>query len=266
MPVKEADPAAKSLDAAFAEAMGAPPKPKEPPAPKPADPDAPHGRGDDGEPLAPYGTNKDGSIRKSPAGRPSKDDKPRTGPAQPAAKDDGKGKPAAELARPGQFLKPLSDTADGVWFAASALGKAAPGIPLAGPWLTARNIPAKISAQAAVWFATKDRAVAAVSLAAEHNAAAARWAAKLETGDFTWMITCLSLVAPIISLSGMVWAKDADVQLREAGQPSLAELAERNEAAMDQAIAQLTAQAAEAAAQSEAEAQAELARMNGKAA
>lgn len=247
MPVKEADPAARSLTEAFNEAMGAPPRPKEPPAPKPLDPDAPHGRGDDGEPLAPFGLNKDGSVRKSAAGRPSKDDQARTAPPQPAdAKAVAKDQPV-QLAKPGQYAKQLSDTADGMWFAMSALGKAAPGIPFIGTKLVEHQVPAKIQAQAAVWYATKDRAVAAVSLAAEHSASAARFAAKLETGDFTWIITCLSLVAPIVSLSGMVWAKDADVQLKAAEQPSLAELSARNDKAMDEAITLMTLAAAMAA-------------------
>lgn len=246
-PVSQADPAAKSLDAAFAEAMGAPPKPKEPPPPKEIDPDAPHGYGDDGNPLEPYGRTKDGKIRKSAAGRPSKDDKPRTGPASssPAASGGKPDKETAGLARKGELFGPLSDAADGLWFGLSALGKAAPGIPFVGRLLPAE----KIQAQAAVWFATKDRAAAAVSLAAEHSAAAARFARRFEGGDVTWMITCLSLVAPIVSLSGMVWAKDADEQLAAAGQPALAELVKRNEAAMDAAIVRMTAQAAQLAEQ-----------------
>lgn len=259
-PVKEADPAAKSLDEAFAVAMQAPARPKEPPAPKEIDPDAPHGRDDDGKALAPFGWTQEGKPRRSAAGRkPGKDDQARTAPAQPAGKD-GKGKPEPVLAAPGQYAKELSDTADGVWFAMSALGKAAPGIPLIGSYLTSRGYDAKIQAQAAVWFATKDRAVAAVSLAAEHSASAARFAAKLKGGDVTWVITCVSLVAPILSLSGMVWAKDADAQLQAAGQPALAEMAEQNDKAMDQAVAMMTAQIAE---QAEAAAQAS---QNGQAA
>src|SRR5215469_5558138 len=115
MPVKEADPNAKSLDDAFRTAMGAPAKPKEPPAPPLVDKEAPHGRDDDGNPLAPYGLNKDGSVRKSAAGRPAKDDQARTAPAEPDPKDAGKSKDAVQLAEPGQYFKPLSETADGLW-------------------------------------------------------------------------------------------------------------------------------------------------------
>lgn len=237
MAVKEADPAAKSLDEAFAEAMGAPARPKEPPPPKDDDPDAPHGRGEDGQPLAPFGLTRDGKVRKSAAGRPPKEDQARTGPA--STDGSGKDQAAVVLAAPGQYLQPLSDTAESVWFGMSALAKVGPGLPLIGARLPA----VRIQAQAAVWYATKDRAVAAVSLAAEHNASAARFAAKLEGGDITWMITCLSLVAPIVSLSGMVWSKDADAQLAAVEQPGLAELAAKNEKAMDNAIAQMTANA-----------------------
>ena len=242
MPVKDADPAARSLDDAFASAMGAPARPKDPPPPREVDPEAPHGRDEHGVPLEPHGRNKDGSIRKSAAGRPAKEDRARTAPpgSQPPA---GNNKPAEGLCQPGEFAKELSDTADTIWFGMSALAKAAPGIPVIGPKLPAE----RIQAQAAVWWMTKDRAVAAVSLAAEHNAAAARFARKLQGGDITWMITCLSLVAPIVSLSATIWSKDADKQLADGGQPSLAELAVKNDAAMDDAIRQMTAQAEAAA-------------------
>src|SRR6266568_4553308 len=69
MTVAQADPRAQALDEAFAGAMGAAPKPKEPPAPPETDRDAPHGRGEDGEPLAPYGLTRDGRPKLSPAGR-----------------------------------------------------------------------------------------------------------------------------------------------------------------------------------------------------
>ena len=263
MPVKEADPEATSLDQAFAVAMGAAPKPKDPPAPKEIDPDAPHGRDDDGKPLTPFGLTKDGRPRRSAAGRPPREDQPRTGPASPISAGSG-GQPDKEtdLAAPGQYVKPLSDTADTIWFGLSALGKIAPSIPLIGKKLPAE----KIQAQAAVWHATQDRMVAAVSLAAEHNAAAARFAAKLEGGDITWMITCLSLVGPVIALSGMVWAKDADVQLSQAEQPSVTELAAKNEQAMDMAIAQMTANAKLAAVVSEQAAQEQVAAVQAAAA
>lgn len=249
-PVSQADPAAQTLDAAFAEAMGAPPKPREPPAPAEVDPDAPHGRDDQGAPLEPFGRTKDGRIRRSPAGRPPKEDQPRTGPAPaaPAGKSNTDTPPAV-LCRPGELSKELSDTADAVWFGMSALGKAAPAIPLVGGWAVRKGLPGRLQAQAAVWYATKDRAVAAVSLAAEHSASAARFARKLEGGDITWMITCLSLVAPIVSLSGTVWAGDADAQLAAAGQPSVADLAKKNEAAMDEAVRLMTAHVAQLAAE-----------------
>jgi hypothetical protein len=238
-PVKDADPDAVSLDAAFAEAMGAPARPKEPAAPPEIDPDAPHGRDAEGAALAPHGYNKDGSIRKSAAGRKSKDEQARTtAPDKP-----GEAKPEAELAKPGEYVQDLAGTADGLWMAISMFGKAAPSIPVIGPKLPAL----KIQAQAAVWFATKDRMVAAVSLAAEHNAAAARFARKLKGGDATWMITCATLAMPLISLSGMVWAKDADAQLKQAEQPTLAELAARNEATLQSTIAEIIQQAKTAA-------------------
>lgn len=245
-PVREADPAARSLDAAWQSAMGAPARPKEPPAPKAIDPEAPHGRDDDGKPLTPHGLNKDGSVRKSAAGRPGKDERARTGTGQPEP-DKGGGKPPSGLAAPGQHTRALSDSADGLWLAMSALGKATPDLPLIGKSLATKGYDRKIQAQAAVWYSTKDRAVAAVSLAAEHNAAAARFAAKFEGGDITWMITCMSLVMPILSLSGMVWAKDADAQLAGSKQPSVEELALRNENQLAEAVKLMLAQAEAAA-------------------
>lgn len=241
-PVKEADPSALALEAAFAEAMGAPARPLDPPAPKEIDPEAPHGRDDQGKPLAPYGLTKDGKPKRTAAGRPAKDDQARTAP--PASPGDA-GKDDQQLAEPGQYNKQLSDTADGLWLALSCLGKAGPDIPLIGKLIPAQ----RIQAQAAVWFATKDRAVAAISLAAEHNAAAARFARKLEGGDITWVITCMSLVMPVLSASELIWSKDADKKLAELEQPSLAELAARNEKELEAAIAKMTAATTEAAEQ-----------------
>src|SRR5579859_8301224 len=66
---------------------------RSPAAPPDVDADAPHGRDDAGQPLAPFGRNKDGSVRRTRAGRKPKEDQARTGPAAPAAPEPGKGKP-----------------------------------------------------------------------------------------------------------------------------------------------------------------------------
>lgn len=67
MAVKAADPDAINLDEAFREAMSAPAKPREVAAPPELDREAPHGRDDDGKPLAPFGwtkaSNQDGPSR-----------------------------------------------------------------------------------------------------------------------------------------------------------------------------------------------------------
>jgi hypothetical protein len=84
-PVKNADPEAKSLDDAFTAAMGVTARPREPAAPTDIDPDAPFGKDSAGAAIAPYGLTKDGKVRRSNAGRRSKDDMPRIGaPESPA--------------------------------------------------------------------------------------------------------------------------------------------------------------------------------------
>jgi hypothetical protein len=218
MPVKEADPGARSLDAAFAEAMGAPAKPKEPGAPPEIDPEAPHGRDDAGAPLVPYGRTRDGKVRKSAAGRKSKDEEPRTGPAQPDEPKTG-----TVVAEPKDYSGALSETGDSVWLALTVLGQLPlEKIPLIsripigkGVTLGSRLAGAEVrlQAQAAILDGNKAQLVAALNIAAQNNARARRLAEKLETGDITWVMMCGAMAAPFLVQTRQLWSDPAvDVQ------------------------------------------------------
>jgi len=253
MPVKEADPAAKSLDEAFAGAMGTPAKPREPEAPPAVDPDAPFGLADDGTPKAPYGLTKDGKPRRSNAGRKSKDDTARvTAPGEHGGQDGTPGgKPAAK-----DYTAALSEFGDAVWFGASALGKGGSAIPLVGKFIPER----KVAAQAAVFRTFKGNLVSAVNIAAQHNSMAARFAASVDKGDITWVVMVGFMVMPFMTMSAAIW-KDSDNNpaLKDADLPSITELAERNDKQLDAYLAQITEQMEAIAAQQQAEAMAELA-------
>jgi hypothetical protein len=252
MPVKEADPDAKSLDEAFSAAMGTPARPAEPAAPPAVDPDAPFGREDDGAAKAPYGLTKDGKPRRSNAGRKPRDpdDAPRTGP--PA---DGPGAPAGgggNAAPEGKdYSAALSDFGDALWFGASALGKGGSAIPLIGKHIPER----KVAAQAGVFRTFKPSLVNAVNIAAQHNAKAARFAASVESGDITWVVMVGFMVMPFMTMSAAIW-KDSDENpaLAMAELPSLTELAEQNDKQLDAYLASITAQMEAMAEQQQAEA------------
>lgn len=234
MPVKEADPDAQALDAAFAAAMEAPARPADPAAPPPVDHEAPHGRDEDGIPLAPYGHNKDGSVRKSNAGRRSRDEQPRTAPANPGAPA---GQAVAVAGR--DYRAALSEFGDACWFVGSALGKGGSAIPLVGKYLPER----KIAAQAGVFRAFKPSLVQALNTAAQHNARAARFAASIETGEMTWVMMCGFMVMPFVTASAAIWKEsDTNHALADAGMLPLDELAKKNDDQLDQFLADMNAQ------------------------
>jgi hypothetical protein len=231
MPVKAADPSARALDDAFAGAMGAPARPKEPAAPPELDKDAPHGRDEaTNEPLAPYGYTRDGAVRKSAAGRKSAsaDDKARTGP--PAVPVPPPGKPLEVK----DFSESLTETADSAWllltFAAQLpLEKIPilPRIPVSktrkiGDYLAGAEL--RLHAQAAILHANKVQLVAALNIAAQNNAQARRLAEKLETGDVTWVMMFGAMVAPFLAQSRALWTGELDVR----------QLAESNKASFEQ--------------------------------
>jgi hypothetical protein len=247
MAVKDADPQAAELTDAFAAAMGTPPKPAEPAAPPDVDHDAPHGRGIDGEPLAPFGFNKDGSVRRSRAGRPGKKNDPDAARTAPASKDTPAPAGAEAGASSGagkghDYTGALTETADAAWLVMSVTGKYGPDMPLIGKLIPAR----RLGAQAALFKAHSDGLVGAVQYAAQHNAAAARWAARLEKGEVSWALMFGFMVMPFFVQSAALWRLDDAARLGGTEGPTLAELAEKNGEDLDQFMSLMKGQLAAA--------------------
>jgi hypothetical protein len=248
MPVKEADPEAKSLDAAFAAAQRGPAKPKEAATPPEVDHEAPHGRGEDGRPLAPHGYNKDGSVKKTAAGRKPKDEQART--VEPGNEPAGSQPVTGTVIPPKDFSAALMNAGDALWFGGSMIAKVGPKVPLLG-----RLVPGqKLSATMAVFGAHKPTLAAALNEAAQHDLKARKLAVKLSEGEVGWQLTCMFMVAPFVATIGAVWQGDEALAEREL--PLLAELVSKNEKAMDEMMTKISAQmeAAQAKAQAEAEA------------
>jgi len=237
VPVPDSDPRARDLDAAFEAAAAGPHRPRaEAKTPADVDQDAPFGRGEDGSPIAPHGLTKDGKVRRSAGGRPPKNspDRARTAEAADTAPADRPGRAKPE---PHDYTEDLDGLADAAWFGLSAAAKIAPRIPLVGKLLPAE----KTAAQAFILAETKPRLIAAVNLAAQHNARAAAFCKSLEGGDGLWALTCMFMVMPVISVSVDIWKGDEDA-LKEAELPALAEMAARNEKKMDEMVARINAQ------------------------
>ena len=232
-PVSAADPRAAELDQAFAEAMAGPSKPREAAAPPEIDRDAPHGRDDQGAPLAPYGTNKDGSIRRSAAGRKPKDDQARTAPAeedhQPVI--EGKAVPA-----PADYSAGLMDFGEAAWFGGSVIAKVGPRLPLLGRFVPGQ----KLAATMAVFDSQRPALAMALNLAAQHDMRARRLAAKLAEGEASWALTCMFMVAPFTSAVAAVW--QGDTALAEREMPALEVLVQANEDALDRMFARIASQ------------------------
>ena len=243
MAIPDADPRARDLDAAFDAAAAGPQRPRaEAKTPADVDQEAPFGRAEDGSPMAPHGLTKDGRVKRSAGGRPPKNspDAARTGTAAEAgkaaehAKDD---KPRNVKPEPHDYSEDLDGLADGIWFGMSAAAAVAPHVPLIGKKLPAE----KLSAQAFILQETKPRLVAAVNLAAQHSAKAAAFCKGLEGGDGLWALTCMFMVMPVVSVSMTIWKGD-EAELKEAELPTLAEMAEKNSAKMDEMLARINAQ------------------------
>lgn len=241
MAIPDSDPRAKELDAAFEAAVGGPAKPRaEAKTPAEVDRDAPFGRDDDGAPLTPYGTNKDGSPRRTAGGRRAKDDQPRVAEGKPAEPDAKAPKSKPE---PHDWSEDLEGAADTVWFGLTFAGRVAPKVPLVGRLLPGE----KLAAEAFVLDAVKPQLVGAVNLAAQHNVKVAEFCKRLEGSDSLWAFTVMFMVAPVIEIAATVWRGDPE-ELKKAELPPLAEMAAKNEAKMDQMLARVQAQIAAAAA------------------
>lgn len=237
MPVKAADPDAQTLTDAFADAMGAPARPKDPPPQGEIDPEAPHGRDGDGKPLAPFGLTAEGRPRRSNAGRKRKDpdDAPRT------VKPDAGGGQAPDGAEghalePRDFSAPLMDAGESLWFGGSVLARVGPQVPLVGRFVPGK----KLAATMAVFDSERPRLAAALNEAAQHDKRARRLAEKLATGDVGWALTCMFMVAPFTGAVAAIWQGDDALKEREL--PTLAELATTNEKAMDAMLARISQQ------------------------
>ena len=258
MPVKDADPQATELDAAFAAAMEGTPKPREVPSPPDIDPDAPHGRGEDGQPLAPYGLTKDGKPKRTSAGRkPS--EAPRVakpGDPKPEGKADPKPKPALEQK---DFTGPLAETSEAIWVGLTFCSMAPLGkIPLISSLPIGKDkrtgqprklgslldgLGDKIGAQAAIFNHNRGALVGALNIAANNSPKARRFAEWLETGDATWVLMCGAMLMPFISQSGSLWSGT----LEEDELPPVEKLAANNKAQFDGWIERFNAQLAMAA-------------------
>jgi hypothetical protein len=253
MAVKTADPAALELDAVFKAAMEGPAKPRTAEAPSEADKDAPHGRDEDGNALAPFGWTKpqrkhEVSRPRLTRGRPTKDDEARTGTIiRPPA--DTKPRPPADL--DADYAPGLSELADALWFGLTGVGMLGPKIPVIG-----RFIPEhKIAAEAYVFRAHKDKLCGALSLSAKHNASAARFCEKATQGEVTWVAMAAFMVMPFaVHTAAILRGGDAlsvlgehEVQAEDgtvASVPNTLEfLAEQNQAAVDSFVANMEAMA-----------------------
>jgi hypothetical protein len=241
MPVKDADPQAAELDGAFRAAMDGPAKPREAAPPPEIEPDAPHGRDDQGVPLAPHGHNKDGSVRKSAAGRRSKDDQARTGTVIPPGEQPKGGRAMPE---PADYTGVLSELHDALWFGFTGLGMVGPRIPVVGRFLDGK----KLAAEAYVWRSNKPALVKAAQIGAGHNPAIAVRCAKLADGEMTWVVMAGFCLMPFLAQSAAVFSGDEALAKMNA-EASLERLAGLNQGEMDAAMEQLKQQLAEAVAE-----------------
>lgn len=236
MAIPDSDPRAKELDAAFEAAANGEPKPRaEAKTPGEVDREAPHGREDDGTPKTPFGTTKDGRPRLTASGRRPKDEQARIADGAPAETN-----PPAKP-EPHDYAPDLDALGDTVWLGMSFAARVAPKIPILSKFIPGE----KLGAEAFVFAETKPRLVAAVNLAAQHNAKAASFCKKLEGGDGLWALSVMFMLAPVVTIAAVVWKGD-ETELKEAELPSLAEMAKRNDTKMDQMIAKINAQIVEA--------------------
>lgn len=227
--------AAAEVAAAITEAMTGPSRPRAASPPPEVDPEAPHGRDDDGKPLAPFGWTSDGKRPKLTAGgRKSRDDRPRTtAPTAGAAMAGASAVPPPGPPESGPGLLPgLMEATEGIWLGGTIVADIGPRLPLIGKLVFSEKLlsPRKLSATMAAFDSQRPALAAALNEAAEHDARARRLAVKLASGDVSWVVTVMSLTMPFASALGAIW--QGDKALAEQHLPSLDELAKRNESAM----------------------------------
>lgn len=236
--VKRADADAVELDAAFAEAMTAPAAPKEPAsAPKEIDREAPHGRAEDGTPLAPHGLKADGTPKLTAAGRKS---------SHVAEKAPDKAPAVRQVAGRQDYTAGLRDTADAAWMGLSFLGQVPlEKLPIVGKRLTGAGT--RLQAQALILAGQRDALAGALNMAAQHNETARKWAEKTGSGDATWALVCGTMMLPFLTSSIALWQGNLDTPALAKGNQEL--LKQRLSVAFEQiseAATEATAQAANA--------------------
>lgn len=260
MAVGTADPGAIDLNEAFRQAMEQDPKPRSVASDPPdVDREAPFGRDDDGQPKAPYGLNKDGSIRRAAGGRGAADARARVGVVIPPdkTKGDGKkgGKGKAEPDHNADYSGPLMEACQAIWLGLTGLSMVGPGIPVVGKFLNGD----KIGAEAAIFAEQTPAICRSLQIAAKHNAGAARFCAKLASGEVTWVAMAgFSIMPFFVQTSAVLRGDKALAEMDETGTVTLKALNEKNQADMklfmESTMAQMQVLAeAEAAAASAAE-------------
>lgn len=165
-----------------------------PPPPPRRDPDAPHGRDEQGQPLAPYGTKADGTPRLKPAGPgrgrtgPAAIDPPRVTAAPP---------PGAAQAAARDYAEQLDELGEGVWMLLS-------GVPV--PW---RGVRIRVQAQAAILKANKPVLVRSCNTIARHSPAFAARVDALTSGNAAWILPAMFGLAPFVGQSLAMWRAPA---------------------------------------------------------
>lgn len=215
-----------TVDDAFTQALAqdaqaSPPQrpdvPAPPKRPSTADPDAPFGRDEHGEPIAPHGLSKStGRPRLKPAGpgRPPRDDRPRVTPAAQA--------PAPAKARK-DYTPAIGDFLDGLWMLGS-------GLPIPG------RIGTRAQAQAAILKANKSQLAGGANTAAQNSAQFAAIVDKVTAGEASWILPVMFAATPFVAQSVMLW--------RAPAEGDVTALAAHNRAEWEAFIASATAAAA----------------------
>lgn len=203
---------AGEVDDVFAAALAhdaavAPPDIPAPPRTAPSgDPDAPHGRSEDGTPLAPFGLNKTTgrpNLRKPGPGKGHKADRPRTTPAGKAP--SAPGKPAAG-APSVDYSADLAGLATSIWIGASAMQGGR--LPLIGI-----KIP-DMRPYAAVLHHQTPQLVGAWNRAAQQSPTVRGWVEKLAgEGSWQWVIG-VAVVSANFAAGCTELAKKENAELR----------------------------------------------------